>query len=451
MASQLKFRQEFRNKEGGTGALWVRIGGGWYSIVDGKKKYEELPVSLGVRVSTTGRITDTTAKLKLARLEMVINELKAESAAKKRQISKDEVKMRLAAEDIGNIRTVPVISIEQAKIDATISKVIGQYIEEKSQHVSDNYLKIYRTLQYYFERYDRQHAEALTFSSFDRETYKAFWAWQNDVYSGRIEIERGGKGKGRTDADGFSADSLRKYQKAFYCVADFAQHLGITIALQNTKYERSLLIKPKAMNVDPKFYLTVEDIKKIIDYVPTSKALETARQFLVISCLTGQRFETMQTLDRTQIVPHKDGFSYAGVYYNKTKVSVVLPLFPQVLKELKNGVFPSFESNVVINRDIKRVCQLAGISRWSEVTTHTGKRSFYTNLADAGVPPTIIELITHPKRRETAMQSVYDTRQAMPRAEQFFKYLKTVDTPDLYSFNPVCEPVNKVVEIYEYH
>lgn len=450
MSTQLKYRQEFRNKDNTTGALWVRIGGGWYSIIDGKKKYEELPVSLSVRVSTTGKMS-TTAKMKLLRLETVINELNALATAEKRQITKDEVKEQLAIQDIAKIRKVPSLLVEQPKTDATISKVIAQYIGEKSQHVSDNYLKIYRTLQYYFERYDKKQGKALTFASFDRETYKLFWIWQNDVYSGKIEIERLGRGKGRTNAAGFHADSLRKYQKAFYQVADYAQHLGIVTALQNTKYERSLLIKPKATNVDLKFYLTVGEIKKVIDYVPTSEALATARQFLIISCLTGQRFETMQTLDRTMIVRHKSGFSYAGVFYNKTKVNVVLPLFPQVLRELNEGVFPSFQSNVVINRDIKKVCEIVGVERWQEVTTHTGKRSFYTNLADAGVPPAIIELITHPKRRETVMQSVYDTRQSMPRAEQFYKFLKTVETPELYDFEPSTQTVNKIVKIYEYH
>src|SRR5690606_9885220 len=147
----------------------------------------------------------------------------------------------------------------------------------------------------YFERYDRHHGQATTFTDFDANAFKSFWGWQDEVYKGKIELPPQGKGRGRTNPDGFSPDSLRKYQKAFYVIADYAEHLGITLGLKNTRYERKLLVAlPDAPAA--KKYLNTDDIKAVIDYMPTTPSEAMAREYLIVGCLTGQRFQTMQSL-----------------------------------------------------------------------------------------------------------------------------------------------------------
>ena len=417
----LTFKTEVRK-----GIIWVRIRGGWFSLIDGKKRYDELQASTGIIKAAKPSQAE---KLAMHRLPTILTELEALGASQKRQVTKDEVRARLIEEEV--IKTVkrPVSQTSTITHDATVSQVIASYIAERAPKVSDDYLKIYRTLQYYFERYDTHHKLKTTFTKFDAAAFKSFWKWQDEVYRGKIKLPPQGKGRNRTNSNGFSPDSIRKYQKAFYAILDYAAHHNIALALKNTRYERSLLITDAAKAPNRK-YLTPQEIQLIIDFVPTSQAEAIARQYLIVGCLTGQRFQTMRQLHEAKI-KQSEGFKYVDLTYQKTKrEGVVIPLFPAIADEK----FYRYNSNVVINRDIKDVCRKVGISEADEVTTHTVKRSFYSNLAAADVPAHIIQLITHPKAIQTAMQGVYDNRQSITRARLFFDEVRRSKTEPPYIF-----------------
>ncbi len=77
---------------------------------------------------------------------------------------------------------------------------------------------------------------------------------------------------------------------------------------------------------------------------------------------------------------------------------------------------------------------MVGINDYQKITSHTAKRSFYSNLVNFDVPVTTVELITHPKRKASAMQGVYDLRELITKSRQFYKGIINADTPQLYTF-----------------
>ncbi|WP_242092702.1 tyrosine-type recombinase/integrase [Aestuariivivens sediminicola] len=167
-------------------------------------------------------------------------------------------------------------------------------------------------------------------------------------------------------------------------------------------------MKPKSSKVE-KIYLTTKELNSIekLDDKKLNESLLNARDWLIISCYTGQRVSDFMRFTKDQIRIEK-GKHLIEFTQKKTGKNMTIPLHPKVLKilEERDGEFPRPISSQKYNDYIKKVCKKAKIKqkvkgsklekvdvrakfpyrkqvgeyeKWELVTSHIGRRSFANN------------------------------------------------------------------------
>jgi integrase len=154
-----------------------------------------------------------------------------------------------------------------------------------------------------------------------------------------------------------------------------------------------------------------------------NRTLESAKDWLIIGCFTGQRVSDLLRMTQKMIHSTK-GFDLIQITQQKTGKTVQIPIHPIVRETLnkRNGRFPETLGNTpdsvsaMFNRSIKEVCRLVGFNsiekgtsydfdkkqnvegeyeKWRLVTSHICRRSFATNFyADQKYPTPILMNIT---------------------------------------------------------
>lgn len=145
-------------------------------------------------------------------------------------------------------------------------------------------------------------------------------------------------------------------------------------------------------------YLDQEDIKRLIEYKPESKAEQIIKYHFLLGLFTGARYSDYIRFTENNI---KDGFlTYTSL---KTRISATIPINRTVVKALR--FLDRMEGKTVFtepyfNKTIKDICRKAGIKsqcmvhvggkdmydeKWLFVSSHTARRSFCTNLYINGV------------------------------------------------------------------
>ena len=157
-----------------------------------------------------------------------------------------------------------------------------------------------------------------------------------------------------------------------------------------------------------KIYLTYEELELIekIDKSKLTDSLDNAKDWLIISCYTGQRISDFMRFSKEQI-RIEDGKQLLEFTQQKTGKIMTIPVHPKVKEILKkrNGEFPYMISDQKYNDYLKTVCELAEINqmvkgskimetapksgvfrkeskmykKYELVTSHIGRRSFATN------------------------------------------------------------------------
>lgn len=150
-----------------------------------------------------------------------------------------------------------------------------------------------------------------------------------------------------------------------------------------------------------KIHLTINELEKIENKEMDSDYLKNAKDWLIISCETGQRVSDFMRFTKEQIryVDDKPIIEFTQV---KTKKIMAIPLSKKVMLiiERLNGDFPRRISDQRYNEYIKEVCRIAEINEFVKgsklnketnrkesgifpkfelVTSHIGRRSFATN------------------------------------------------------------------------
>jgi Phage integrase SAM-like domain/Phage integrase family len=166
-------------------------------------------------------------------------------------------------------------------------------------------------------------------------------------------------------------------------------------------------------------YLTLEELTTIYktDLSSLSKGHEVTRDFFIIGCFTGgQRFSDWMRIDPTQIQTTSDGKQILTITTTKTKQTVSFPMTHPYVQEIlkKYGTnFPKPLSNQKTNEYLKEIGKLAGIDtkitkiaypsgvrtetsveKYTEIATHTARRSFATNSYLLGTPLSQIRYAT---------------------------------------------------------
>jgi len=153
-----------------------------------------------------------------------------------------------------------------------------------------------------------------------------------------------------------------------------------------------------------KIHLTHEELDKIRKKKFKEPHLQNARDWLIISCYSGQRISDFMRFKKEMI--RKAGEKYLIDFKQiKTGKVMTIPLLKEVrdVLEIRNGDFPKLQPDQKYNKHIKTVCRRAGIKeevlgslkvkvsekqyrhqtkhyeKWKLITSHIGRRSFATN------------------------------------------------------------------------
>jgi integrase len=159
-----------------------------------------------------------------------------------------------------------------------------------------------------------------------------------------------------------------------------------------------------------------EDIIKIKNVELGEKAyLNNVRYLLIISTLTGLRYSDFSQIKQEHLKTDDDGTPILLKRQEKTNDFVELPLTPEahlIVLDIFKGVIHSI-SNQNMNKYMKELCELAEVNELFEiheyrgklkmtksqpkhelVSTHTGRRTYATNLLLKGVPAETVMLFT---------------------------------------------------------
>lgn len=203
----------------------------------------------------------------------------------------------------------------------------------------------------------------------------------------------------------YAPNTIAKAFKIVKTVCNHAKRRGVQVSPELDE------VKLRSVETDTVF-LTLEDIEKIEKLSGIPEYLDNARDWLLISCHTGQRISDFMKFDRSMIVKTNnskgDVVQVIQFRQTKTKSPVSIPLNMKVLELLakREGSFPRKISDQKYNLFIKDVCKRAGLTykvhgskkdlisstpkkrwrkktgifeKWELVSSHIGRRSFATN------------------------------------------------------------------------
>lgn len=455
--------------------IMVEIGYG-YAVINsqGKKRHTPvrfslqenvLPVKFGKKetnfkfdeaVFRKANNNNSTVKTKMLQFEEALNEIFNEYISKKEVPTPKELTEKLVAK----LRTELVVEPKLCILEYLYGKIEKEKENSgKSKKTSkgENTIKTYITVSHLIENYELATKSKLMFEALDKDKYWHIWDVLDDILKGKIEVNNPNQPKKqRKQTDGYLVTSIRKYQKALITTLREAKKEGFKAPLDVSNADLIL----NDVDASKDFYIEVDELKKVISTdVTFEPVLQSAKDYLIVACLTGLRFESMEELHSLNIEHYFDNkydFKYIHSKYNKTKTEVFIPLLKPVLNVVEqHGRLPKTTQNATTNKNLKELFKHIGLNRLvkqtkvtyrsgtitltvpisSLVSTHDCKGTFYSNLYLLGVSETVIDNITHPDRKpNNSMARVYNKTTMLAKAKMFVDEILKIDS-DVYTFN----------------
>ncbi|NGY38865.1 site-specific integrase [Flavobacterium sp. XN-5] len=228
----------------------------------------------------------------------------------------------------------------------------------------------------------------------------------------------------------YAPNTISKDLRTLKTVCNHAKHNGIT-----TSHQLDTIKTPNYKT--EKIYLTFDELQKIeeIDKRRLNDNYDNAKDWLIISCYTGQRISDFMRFKKEMIRYEKNKQGVLKPYIEFTQVKtdkiMTVALHPKVIEILdkRNGNFPKVISDPKYNLFIKQVCRIAEIDqkikgsklndlnkdveekkskkddvkqyrkesgmfpKWELITSHIGRRSFATNFYGT-IPTTYLMNVT---------------------------------------------------------
>ena len=231
---------------------------------------------------------------------------------------------------------------------------------------------------------------------------------------------------GGSEKEGLSKNYIGKLVKLVKSVLRFAEAQGETVHQAYRTREFRVLSEDVAH-----IYLTEDEIGLIQDLdLRDSPSLANTRDLFVVGCYTGLRYSDFSKLSEDDIKLH-DGVRMFEVRSQKTSVRVSIPVHPCVEEILRarNGYLPRFQNDQLMNRNLKKLGEMAGllekveierteggnmrvqaVPKYKLLATHTARRSFCTNAYLKGLDTLDIMAISGHKTEQNFLRYIKVTR-----------------------------------------
>jgi len=193
--------------------------------------------------------------------------------------------------------------------------------------------------------------------------------------------------------DGYSKNYINRVFKLFHNVIKNAYIDG----LHDNKYYMSDGFVPGTEEVD-NIYLTTAELDLLYNYMSDANDRElNAVVIFLRGCYAGQRYQTYKELNKTMIY-EMNGTQMISIKHGKTGNTVSIPLSEKMKTVMAMDTHSI--SRQKLSDYIKEVCKKVGIQNWQQVSTHTARRTFATNMVLAGVDVSKIMKITGHKTEQ---------------------------------------------------
>jgi len=306
-----------------------------------------------------------------------------------------------AASEIVETKPILITDFFQTLIDDSKS---GVRRSSDDLDLNPNSIKPYQSALNHFVKFQEGHYCKYNLKDINQKLVKAFTDYLNNK---------------------LAVNTSAKYLTVFKLLISYANEKKL-IDFQQASEVKVIVRREKSDSIylnDPE----IEGMMAITEF-PTP-LYETVRDYFVIACNTGLRFQDFSVLRLAHI---NDGFLEIDPGKNRriirsvTKVIVpVLPMFKEILSKYPNG-FPKCPPNQVFNRYIKEIAEkvpslqkefLKKITRahkveietylkYQKVSAHTARRSFCTNMYLKGVPIITIMAMSGHKTQENFMKYI---------------------------------------------
>ena len=262
-------------------------------------------------------------------------------------------------------------------------------------------------------------------------------SWKSADYQYYLELVEYLKTEKRLKAS--TIDKVIKNLKVFLSQADLMDGIEVCQDFKKTVSGRSLFAKVDKEETDH-VYLTEAEIQQITNADMPDERLGEIRDLFVIQCWTGLRISDLSRLERGNI---KDGL--LSITAKKTRQKVVIPVTDELQTVLNKypDQLPKIPTDQHFNREIKKVCKIAGINdkvmaevkkgnltvtapvpKYKVVTSHTARRSFATNLYRRGIPSTQLMFLTGHKTENAFLKYIKVSKE--DNAKDVAKKLKRI-------------------------
>ncbi|MET3731136.1 tyrosine-type recombinase/integrase [Moheibacter stercoris] len=276
------------------------------------------------------------------------------------------------------------------KIPITLVDYIDFYLDYRKHEIKKASITKYNVIKHKLERMQNQRKKPILIAEIDENFKNEFVEYQKN--------------------NNYAQNTIQRELTFIKTFCKHARYLGLETSpqLDTLKLEK---VKAEKIYLSFKELEIIEDTKLEFDY------LENARDWLIISCYTGQRVSDFLRFDKSMIRIEK-GKSLIEFTQKKTGKLMTVPLHSKVLEilEKRNGDFPRSISAQRYNEYIKEVCRISKLNdlikggkqletengirkvsgeypKWELVTSHIGRRSFATNFYGK-IPTTYLIYIT---------------------------------------------------------
>jgi integrase len=305
--------------------------------------------------------------------EYILEKRNAKELPKQRQISK-------------KINTICSEEIEVLP-ENSLLKYMKWYIDSKKYILCKSTYKRYIVFFHLLERFEGFLCRKLYLEEVNSDFIKDFLAFGKE--------------------EEYSENTIYRTIHFVKTILNFAERKGVRTPVRELEVPRE---KQKKEIIT----LTENEIAQI-EQTDVPKELQAAKDWLLISCYTGQRFSDFIHFDLNNLNLIK-GKTCLSFVQQKTKKGMILPLHPKVLELInqKGGSFPPFLDNHLYNEQIKQVGKYANINdtikarkrigfrtkdveiqKYEVLTSHIGRRSFATNFYGKIPTPLLMEATGH--------------------------------------------------------
>jgi site-specific recombinase XerD len=269
----------------------------------------------------------------------------------------------------------------------TLLYFVSQYINSRKELICHSTYKRYKVFRNLIARFEGFIKNRITISNVNCEFIKYF------ITFGKQES--------------YNENTLYRTLNFIKTILNFVEKKGIATSIREFEFKR---IKEEKEVIT----LSEEEIS-LIKNTEVSTALQDSKDWLLISCFTGQRISDFMNFTNDKLL-EIDGRLCINFIQQKTNKKILLPLHPAVIEIIKsnNDSFPKLINAQLYNKNIKKIGKLAQINetikakkrighraksllveKWEILTSHIGRRSFATNFYGKIPTPLLIAATGH--------------------------------------------------------